>query len=82
MMSVADERKAREKQFYDHEFYAVNGGKYQLRKDRCWKYDSINATRNSLYWKYLCSDCRGRTFLEYGCGEGSSAFRLGGRRQP
>jgi ubiquinone/menaquinone biosynthesis C-methylase UbiE len=75
-MRMVDERKAREKRFYDHE-YAVNGGNFKLRKERCWKYDAINGTRDSLYWNYLRSDCRGRRFLEYGCGEGSSAFRLG-----
>ncbi len=75
-MRMPDERKAREKQFYDHGYYAVDGGNFQLRKDRCWKYDSVNGTRNALYRKRLLTDSRDRRFLEYGCGEGSSAFEL------
>jgi ubiquinone/menaquinone biosynthesis C-methylase UbiE len=35
-----------------------------------------------LYWDYVLSDCSGRKFLEFGCGEGASALQLaeqGGR---
>jgi ubiquinone/menaquinone biosynthesis C-methylase UbiE len=70
---VGDERKAREKQFYERE-YAVELGS---RREKCAKYDSVNGTRNSVYWGYLRADCCGGKFLEYGCGDGSSAFQLG-----
>jgi len=63
-------RKQREKQFHDVVF--EEGTRWRVVD----KYYAISRSRERFYEHFLTSRCSGRRVLEYGCGQGSSAFQL------
>lgn len=61
--------KAQEKSYFDRTFELD-------AREPAKRFYSIVADCRDFYEGYLLSDCRGKAVLEYGCGQGSSAFVL------